>query len=183
MRGVEEQLNSCPVAAFSPLLWRPYFWTGEAAAVLDEPTPESGDVAPAARTRKSELTKKVFVGLGVAALLLLKFAKGQHVTDGVAAEQAPLGRAPTPEELEFAEIVKSAAESAYRLISYSTHGFTVEARFRSGSGRGNWTAYLEFDPETGNYTHSHPYRGATAPLFFGDEIRRRIREAGGVVSG
>lgn len=149
----------------------------------DEPTPEDGESAPVAKTRKSEFKKKVIVGFGVvaiAAVLLIKFAKGQDFTEDVEPDESPMGRTTTPEELEFADIVKAAAAGAYRLKSYSTNGFTVEARFRSNSGRGSWTAYLEFDPETGHCTHQHPYRGATAPLFFGDEIRRRIREARGV---
>ncbi|WP_089104157.1 hypothetical protein [Streptomyces hyaluromycini] len=80
-------------------------------------------------------------------------------------------------ELEFAAIVRAAAESVGKIMSVSTSGYTVEAKIRSNSGRGTWTAYFEFDEETGHCHYSHPYQGATAPLFFIEEVQRRLGDA------
>ncbi|MFD8777498.1 hypothetical protein [Streptomyces sp. NPDC059916] len=147
----------------------------------DEPTPEDGETAPVAKTRKRRVMKRVLIGIGVAAVLLIKFARAQDVTENVEPDEWPMGRPPTPEELEFAEIVKAAAEGAYRLMSYSTYAFSVDARFRSNSGRGSWNAYLTFDPETGHFEYSQPYSSANAAVSFGEKIGRRIREARGIV--
>ncbi|MFC9497668.1 hypothetical protein [Streptomyces sp. NPDC056982] len=147
----------------------------------DETTPEDGESAPVAKPRKRRVMKRVLIGIGVVAVLLIKFAKAQGVTEDVEPDEVPMGRTPTPEELEFAEIVKAAAEGAYRLMSYSTTGFTVDARFRSNSGRGSWNAHLRFDPETGHFEYSQPYRSANAAVSFGEKIGRRIREARGIV--
>ncbi|GAA2273275.1 hypothetical protein GCM10010368_48320 [Streptomyces roseiscleroticus] len=62
-------------------------------------------------------------------------------------------------------------------MSVSTSGYNVEAKIRSNSGRGTWTAFFEFDDETGHCHYSHPYQGATAPLFFIEGVQRRLSEA------
>lgn len=146
----------------------------------NKPTSEDGESAPVAKTRKSLFRKKVVIGIGVVALagtgLFIKFARGQGVTEGIEPDESPIAGTPTSPELEFAAIVQAVAAGAYKLKRFSTNGFNVEAQFRSNSGRGSWPADFTFE-ETGDYRYSHPYPGATAPRAFGDEIRRRIREA------
>ncbi|QUC58974.1 hypothetical protein IOD14_20490 [Streptomyces sp. A2-16] len=109
--------------------------------------------------------------------LLVKLAQKNYATEDVQTDESLDARVPTPAELEFAAIVRAAAEDVGKIMSVSTNGFTVEAKIRSNSGRGTWTAHFEFDEETGHCRYSHPYQGATAPLFFIEKVQRRLSEA------
>lgn len=114
----------------------------------------------------------------VAAGLLIKAARKQSSVGAVEVDESPSARIPTPAEIEFDAIVRAVAKDAWRVRRAVTNGFCVEALIESG-GRGTWWASFVFDPETGDYRYSNPYPGAKAPVFFGDEVRRRMREAAG----
>ncbi|WP_329252621.1 hypothetical protein OG223_24730 [Streptomyces sp. NBC_01478] len=149
----------------------------------DPSTPdEDGENASPVETAKPLSKKKILLGIGAVAIvavggLLIKLAQKNYATEHIETDESLDARVPTPAELEFAAIVRAAAESVGKIMSVSTSGFTVEAKIRSNSGRGTWTAYFEFDDETGHCHYSHPYRGATAPLFFIEEVQRRLSEA------
>ncbi|MDX3605178.1 MULTISPECIES: hypothetical protein [Streptomyces] len=152
----------------------------------DSSTPdEDGENAASVETAKPlSKKKKILLVLGIGAVavvavggLLIKLAQKNYATEDVETDESLDARVPTPAELEFAAIVRAAAESVGKIMNVSTSGFTVEAKIRSNSGRGMWTAYFQFDEETGHCHYSHPYRGATAPLFFIEEVQRRLSEA------
>jgi hypothetical protein len=151
--------------------------------VPDPSTPdEDGEDASFVETAKPLSKKKILLAFGAVAVvvvggLLIKLAQKNYTTEDVEIDESLDARAPTPAELEFAAIVRAAAESVGKIVSVSTSGFNVEAKIRSNSGRGTWTAYFEFDKETGHCYYSHPYRGATAPQFFIEEVQRRLSEA------
>ncbi|MFG2793413.1 hypothetical protein [Streptomyces sp. NPDC048419] len=134
-------------------------------------TPSTGGTA-------MSLLKGAAILAAVAAGLLIKGAMKQSTVGAVEVDESPGTRIPTPAEIEFAALVRAVAKDAWRVRKVVTNGFCVEALIES-SGRGTWTAFFVFDPETGDYHHSHPYPGAKAPVFFGDEVRRRMREAAG----
>ncbi|MFI7359753.1 hypothetical protein ACIBTP_38205 [Streptomyces avidinii] len=136
---------------------------------------DGGSTPPADGAAVSVLKGAAFVA-ALAAGLLIKAAVKRSATGVAEPDRSPGARNLTPEEIEFDAIVRSVAETAWRVRSVVTNGFTVEAEIESG-GRGTWIATLAFDPETGDYRRSGPYPDAKAPWFFGDEVRRRIREA------
>ncbi|MFI0818622.1 hypothetical protein ACH4TX_19270 [Streptomyces sp. NPDC021098] len=151
----------------------------------DSRTPdEDGENASSVETAKPLSKKKILLVLGIGAVavvavggLLIKLAQKNYAPEDVETDESLDARVPTPAELEFAAIVRAAAESVGKIMSVSTSGFNVEAKIRSNSGRGTWTAHFAFDEETGHCHYSHPYRGATAPLFFIEEVQRRLSEA------
>ncbi|MFJ9151887.1 hypothetical protein ACIRP7_28395 [Streptomyces sp. NPDC102270] len=143
---------------------------------------EDGENAASVETAKPLSKKKILLGIGAVAVvtvggLLIKLARKDYATEDIETAESLDTRVPTPAELEFATIVRAAAESVGKIMNVSTSGFTVEAKIRSNSGRGTWTAHFQFDEETGHCHYSHPYRGATAPLFFIEEVQRRLSEA------
>lgn len=154
------------------------------AAVPDPSTPDEDGEDASAETAKPPSKKKILLMLGIGAVavvavggLLVKLAQKNYATEDVQTDESLDARVPTPAELEFAAIVRAAAEDVGKIMSVSTNGFTVEAKIRSNSGRGTWTAHFEFDEETGHCRYSHPYQGATAPLFFIEKVQRRLSEA------
>ncbi|MER7937871.1 MULTISPECIES: hypothetical protein [unclassified Streptomyces] len=143
---------------------------------------ENAENASSVETARPLSKKKILLGIGtvaavVAAGLLLKLAQKNYATTDMETDESFGATVQTPAELEFAEIVREAADGIWKIVSVSTNGFNVEAKIRSNSGRGTWKAHFEFDEETGHCHFSHPYRGATAPLFFIEEVQRRLREA------
>ena len=151
----------------------------------DPSTPdEDGENASSAETAKPLSKKTILLRIGIGAVavvavggLLIKLAQKNYATEDDETDESLGARVPTPVELEFAAIARAAAESVGKIMRVSTNGFNVEAKIRSNSGRGTWTAHFEFDEETGHCHYSHPYPGATAPLFFIDEVQRRLSEA------
>ncbi|MEU6482357.1 hypothetical protein ABZ858_36965 [Streptomyces sp. NPDC047017] len=148
------------------------------------PDEDGEDASPAETAKPLSKKKRILRALGIGAVavvavggLLIKLAQKNHASKDIATDQWPDARLPTPAELEFAAIVRAAAENVAKNVSVSTSGFNVEAKIRSNSGTGTWTAHFEFDEETGHCRCSHPYRGATAPLFFTEEVQRRLEAA------
>ncbi|MET9694404.1 hypothetical protein ABZY81_39345 [Streptomyces sp. NPDC006514] len=137
---------------------------------------EDGERTPLAGAAMSLFKGAAAVAV-VAAGLLVKVAMTQSATGAVEPDESHGASIPTSAEIEFDAIVRAVAKSAWKVRSVVTNGFSVQAQIESSSGRGTWTASFNFDPETGDYHYSHPYPGAKAPRFFGDEVRRRIREA------
>ncbi|MFE1287356.1 hypothetical protein [Streptomyces sp. NPDC058751] len=136
-------------------------------------------------SRKKKILLGIGIGIGAVAVvavggLLVRLAQKNCATEEVETDKSLDARVPTPAELEFAAVVSAAAESVGKIMRVSTSDFTVEAKIRSNSGRGTWPAYFEFDEETGHCRYSHPHRGATAPLFFIEEVQRRLSEAAAV---
>ncbi|MFD3700726.1 hypothetical protein ACFWUZ_32120 [Streptomyces sp. NPDC058646] len=137
---------------------------------------EDGGSTPPADGAALSMLKGAAAVAAIAAGLLIKAAVKRSGTRVAEPDRSPGARNLTPEEIEFDAIVRAVAESSFKVRSVVTNGFNVEARFRSNSGRGTWTASFVFDPETWTYDCWVPY-GANAPRFFGNEVSRRMREA------
>ena len=156
----------------------------ERGTVPSQISHEDDENAPATEGMKGPSKTKAIIGalaagaLAVGAIgLLVLIAKRHNGIEDIEAEESPTSRTLTSSEREFDAIVHDVAAGFGRITSVYTNGFGVVAKFRTGSGKGSWTAYFTFDEETGHYTWSCPHRSAGSPWAFGDEVAQRIREA------
>jgi hypothetical protein len=168
------------LARIEPLIWRQCLWTRKVAAVPDQPTPEDDESTSVTQTHKGLSKKTAIIGVVFAAAatgMFIKLAKGRGVAEDLETGESSIGGTPTSPEGEFDAIVRAVAATIGEIKIVSTDGFNVEAKVRTNSGKGAWTADFTFDPETGYYNYRHPYPDAGTPRVFGDEVGRRIREA------
>ncbi|MGW4652307.1 hypothetical protein [Kitasatospora sp. NPDC004289] len=119
---------------------------------------------------------RIVIGTAVlaAAGVLAKAVAGRPSTM-TSQPDGPPPRTLTPAEREFEAIVYDVAAGIYGMRIISVQGFSVEAEFRSNSGRSSWPAYFWFDSETGEASGTFPHLSAGAPRRFAREVERRLR--------
>lgn len=79
------------------------------------------------------------------------------------------------EQAFFESCVYEAADEEYYCQNVEINGFSVDATFRSKSGRQTWHAYLTFD-ENGEYKYSCGMPGASGPWVLGNNIKSKLKQ-------
>ena len=76
---------------------------------------------------------------------------------------------------EFEMISREIAGGIHGVVGCSFTGFRVTLTVRSRSGKLNYEAGAEYDPESGQLTVWNPYQGGGATIIFRREFADRMR--------